>query len=275
MMADLWDAVQDLSNWNKGRAVVLRGANGIFSSGADLDFVMHPAVFTQEGGRQMSIFMSTTLAALRALQLTSVALVERVALGGAAEIAGAADFRVLTEDALVSYLQATIHIAPGWGGMARLVSLVGPTRALELLQSGRRFTAREGLQIGYVQHIVPKPTGPTPAAAPTATTSTQTSKTSSKSPKRDAADPVLAACLAWLDDRVGGHRRPEVMRAIKSTVYAAHETALAIDGAQMQLDEIALFKPTWSTPAHRSAIEATLSGLHAKPTPNAKPTKPK
>ena len=279
MMADLWDAVQDLSNWNTGRAVVLRGANGIFSSGADLDFVMHPAVFTQEGGRQMSVFMSTTLAALRALPLTSVALVERVALGGAAEIAGAADFRVLTEDALISYLQATIHIAPGWGGMARLVSLVGPTRALELLQSGRRFTAREGLQIGYVQHIVPKPTGPTPAAsAPasnTATTSIQTSKTSSKSPKRDAPDPELAACLAWLDSRVGGHRRPEVVRAIKSTVYAAQETALAIDSAQMQLDEIALFKPTWSTPAHRSAIESTLSGLHAKPAPNAMPIKPK
>lgn len=266
MMADLWDAVQELSSWDTGRAVILRGANGIFSSGADLDFVMNPAVFTQDGGRQMAVFMSTTLAALRALPLTSVALVERVALGGAAEIAGAADFRVLTEDAFVSYLQSTIHIAPGWGGMARLVSLVGQSRALELLLSGRRFTAREGLQMGYVQHIVPK-------TSPISATSSTSSSSSSPKPNRKGAaeagvDPVLDACLVWLEARVGAGRRPEVVRAIKSTVHAAAERALEIDGAQMQLDEVNLFAPTWSTSAHRQAIESTLSRLRAKPPPS-------
>ena len=290
MMAALWDAVQELSHWNNGRAVILRGANGIFCSGADMDFVRHRAVFSQEGGRRMSLFMSTTLAALRALPLTSVALVEKAAIGGGAELAAATDFRVFTEDAIAQYVQATLSIIPGLGGLARLVALVGPTRALELLQSGRRLSAREGLQIGYVQHIIPKL-----QSQPTSTTSTLTSTTTStesskaptstttapeslipakvKAPKPSphqatGVDPVLAACVAWLDSVVGGARRPDVVRAVKLTVHAAAETALPIDGAPLQLDEIARFMPMWATPAHCDSIQEAMRAIKLKPKPN-------
>ena len=293
MMADLWDAVQELSHWNNGRAVILRGANGIFCSGADMDFVRHRAVFSHEGGRRMSLFMSTTLAALRALPLTSVALVEKAAIGGGAELAGATDFRVFTEDTIAQYVQATLSIIPGWGGVARLVALVGPTRALELLQSGRRLTAREGLQIGYVQHIIPKsqsqPTSTTTTTITSSTTSSEASKVPTstttapeslippkvKAPKPSphqatGVDPALAACVAWLDSIVGGARRPDVVRAVKSTVHAVAETALPIDGAPLQLDEIARFTPMWATPAHRESIQEAMRAIQSKskPKPN-------
>lgn len=278
MMADLWDAVQELSYWNIGRAVVLRGANGVFCSGADMDFVRHPAVFSHEGGRRMSLFMSTTLAALRALPLVSVALVERAAVGGGAELAAAADFRVFTEDAIAAYLQSTLSITPGWGGTSRLVSLVGATRALELLLSGRRFTAREGLQYGYVQHVIPKSSTSASHTADSPNASSgknfsalpeapkpQSSKPFRESPHQSTPeDPVLVSCLAWLETIAGGVRRPDVVRAIKSTVHAAEEAALPFDAAPMQFDEIARFTPMWSTPAHRESIEGALRAIQSK-----------
>lgn len=297
MMADLWDAVFDLSQWTNGRAVVLRGANGVFCSGGDMDFVRHPAVFSHEGGRRMSLFMSTTLAALRALPLTSVALVERAAIGGGAELAGSTDLRVFTEDAIACYIQSTLSIAPGWGGTSRLVSLVGPTRALELLLSGRRITAREGLEIGYVQHIIPNPKSPksatatssaessTSTTAPTSSTATATTTTSASanhethngplpSTHGTSVDPVLGACLAWLERLVGGTRRPEVVRAVKSTVHMAEETAFAYEASQLQLDEMARFSALWSTPAHRKSIDDAMSAIQSKPKSKSK-SKPK
>ena len=55
---------------------------------------------------------------------------------------------MVTSKASVSFVQARMGVAPGWGGAGRLVQLVGRRKALRLLLSCRKVTVQEGLQMG-------------------------------------------------------------------------------------------------------------------------------
>lgn len=84
MMVKLAEAVDELEQWQNGKALVLRGSEGSFCSGADLSVVK--AINTPEEGNLMCAFMQRTLTRLGKLPLVSVAAVEGRALGGGAEV---------------------------------------------------------------------------------------------------------------------------------------------------------------------------------------------
>lgn len=84
MMVKLAEAVDELEQWQDGKALVLRGSEGYFCSGGDLSVVR--AINTPEEGNIMCAFMQRTLSRLGRLPLISVAAVEGRALGGGAEV---------------------------------------------------------------------------------------------------------------------------------------------------------------------------------------------
>lgn len=84
MMVKLAEAVDELEQWQDGKALVLRGSEGYFCSGGDLSVVK--AINTPEEGNIMCAFMQRTLSRLGRLPLISVAAVEGRALGGGAEV---------------------------------------------------------------------------------------------------------------------------------------------------------------------------------------------
>ena len=84
MMVKLAEAVDELEQWQDGKALVLRGSEGYFCSGGDLSVVK--AINTPEEGNIMCAFMQRTLGRLGRLPLISVAAVEGRALGGGAEV---------------------------------------------------------------------------------------------------------------------------------------------------------------------------------------------
>jgi enoyl-CoA hydratase/carnithine racemase len=65
------------------------------------------------------------------------------------------DFRFLAEDASVGQPEIKLGIIPGAGGTVRLSRLVGPSRAKEIIYTGRFVTAAEALQIGLADKVVP------------------------------------------------------------------------------------------------------------------------
>ena len=132
MMASIADAVDALTAWDEGALLVIRSSDPrAFCSGGDLAQVV-AAVDGPPAAAVMCQAMRTTLAALLALPMVSVAQVDGVALGGGAELATATDARVFGPDARLRFVQARLGIASGWGGVERLVALVGRTAALRI-----------------------------------------------------------------------------------------------------------------------------------------------
>ena len=107
MMVKLAEAVDELEQWQDGKALVLRGSEGYFCSGGDLSVVK--AINTPEEGNIMCAFMQRTLSRLGRLPLISVAAVEGRALGGGAEVS-----------AEIPYMQDIQRQSQGWSAMVHL-----------------------------------------------------------------------------------------------------------------------------------------------------------
>ena len=88
-----------------------------------------------------------------------VAAVTGYALGGGCELALCADVRFAAEDAVLGQPEILLGIIPGAGGTQRLTRLVGPSRAKDLIFTGRFVKADEALAIGLVDRVVPADRG--------------------------------------------------------------------------------------------------------------------
>lgn len=148
MMVRLAECVDELEKWQSGKVVVLHGMERSFCSGADLSIIK--AINTPEEGNLMCAFMQRTLTRLARLPLVSIAAIEGKALGGGAELAMACDFRLMSRDAEIQFLQVKMGLTPGWGGGARLVNQVGKQTALRLLGKAEKVNLSYGCQIGLV-----------------------------------------------------------------------------------------------------------------------------
>ena len=99
-------------------------------------------------------YMQDATSRLFNLPLVSVAAIAGHALGGGAELATACDFRIMKQAAKIGFVQVRLNLTTGWGGGTRLVKLIGRTKALSLLTSGRVLDAETALKIGFVDAIV-------------------------------------------------------------------------------------------------------------------------
>lgn len=107
-----------------------------------------------EDGLKMATLMQYNLARLQTLPMITMALIQGKAIGGGAEIAVTTDLRTITSSAKIGYVHCRVGIVAAWGGGARLVQLVGPSRAVELMSSGRLVGADEALSFGLVNNII-------------------------------------------------------------------------------------------------------------------------
>ncbi len=145
----LGDRIRELTEDPPG-ALVLWGGPRIFAAGADV------AEFNDEGGpeRAAAQFHLVT-GALAGLPRATVAAVNGYALGGGLELALACDLRVVAEDARLGQPEILLGIIPGGGATQRLPRLVGPSRAKDLMLTGRQVGAEEALRMGLADRVVP------------------------------------------------------------------------------------------------------------------------
>lgn len=83
-----------------------------------------------------------------------IAAVNGVAMGGGFELALACDIIVASQNAAFALPEAKVGLAALAGGMQRLPSLIGLKRSMGMLLTGRRVTAREGVEMGFVNEVV-------------------------------------------------------------------------------------------------------------------------
>lgn len=134
------------------RSVVLYGGEKVFAAGADIKEMRqmdHAAMIVRSRSLQESF------TAVARIPKPVVAAVTGYALGGGCELTLCADFRIAADNAKLGQPEILLGLIPGAGGTQRLARLVGPSRAKDLIFTGRQVAADEALAIGLVDRVVP------------------------------------------------------------------------------------------------------------------------
>lgn len=134
------------------RAVIIYGGGKVFAAGADIKEMRdmdHAAMVARARDLQDSF------TALARIPKPVVAAVNGYALGGGCELALCADFRIAADNAKLGQPEILLGLIPGAGGTQRLARLVGPSKAKDLIFTGRQVRADEALAMGLVDRVVP------------------------------------------------------------------------------------------------------------------------
>ncbi|WP_256840082.1 enoyl-CoA hydratase/isomerase family protein [Ornithinimicrobium faecis] len=216
-MAELEQHLEALED-SDARVLVIRGAGDrAFISGGDLKDLA--SIRTHADATAMAKRMRSLLDRIASLSIPTVAALNGAALGGGAEVAVACDLRVAADDIAIGFNQSQLAIMPAWGGVERLIDLIGRGPALHLMLSGSRLSAADAKGLGLVDRVAPRDAF-------------------------DAAAQEFAAALAAPP--------PSVSRAIKRTVNA-YQPAHHDHTAATAIDE---FATLWAAPEHWAAVEA-------------------
>ena len=160
MMEDLVDVVERSTDSEAVRVVVFRGAGRAFSSGDDIGEGMgerrrgsDPEGINAHRGLHYELVKG-----LLELPKPAVAAIHGRCHGAAWVLSLACDFRVGQSDAIVGDIRAQRAIFAGQGAPLLLPRLIGQSRAMDLLMTGRVIDAVEAERIGYFARIWPPET---------------------------------------------------------------------------------------------------------------------
>jgi len=182
-LGEAWDADPAV------RCIVIAGSEQVFAAGADVK-AMRERSFAEALSTPTARFWGR----MAGTRTPMVAAVSGYALGGGCELALLCDMIVASETAQFGQPEIVLGIIPGGGGSQRLARVVGKQKAMEIVLTGRRISAEQGHQMGFVNKV---------------------------SKKR-----------AWLEDAIAlaevvAERAPLAVRFAKQAVLAADETPLA------------------------------------------------
>lgn len=146
--------LETLQHDTRVRALVLRsGKDRIFVAGADLKAIrrMPPARVNDLIWLGQAVFER-----LARLKIPKVAAIHGACLGGGFEVTLACDWRIASdhESTKIGLPETQLGILPAWGGSTRLPRLIGLSKALDLITSGKVLGASAAKHAGLVSHVV-------------------------------------------------------------------------------------------------------------------------
>jgi enoyl-CoA hydratase/carnithine racemase len=147
---ELAEAVTGFDADEEIRCIVIAGNDEAFAAGADVKALAERSV-TDELSPTESFWRR-----MASVRTPMIAAVSGWALGGGCELALLCDMIVASESAEFGQPEITLAIIPGGGGTQRLARTVGKARAMELVLTGRRFTAQEAQAMGLVNQVTGK-----------------------------------------------------------------------------------------------------------------------
>jgi Enoyl-CoA hydratase/carnithine racemase len=132
------------------RILILAGAGGVFASGADIAELRDRRAADARQG-----INSTAFIRISELPMPVIAAIDGYALGGGAELAYAADFRIGTPTLKIGNPETSLGIIAAAGATWRLRELVGEPLANDMLLAGRILNAEEALAARLVTEVHP------------------------------------------------------------------------------------------------------------------------
>ena len=152
VQGELRAAAAEATERDDVKAVVVYGGERVFAAGND---VKEMADLSYADMVQISASVQSAVTAIARIPKPVVAAITGYALGGGCELALAADFRIAADNATLGQPEVLLGIIPGAGGTQRLSRLVGPSKAKDIIFTGRFVKADEALAIGLVDRLVP------------------------------------------------------------------------------------------------------------------------
>jgi enoyl-CoA hydratase len=151
MMRDLDDAILEARLDEDVHVIVIRGAGDkFFCAGANIKMLLSA---TPQFRYFFSLHGNETLMRLENTHKLIIAAINGHAVGGGLEIALACDIRIAKRGpGTLGLPEINLGLLPGMGGTQRLPRLVGKSRGLEMLATGKTVSVDEALQIGLVNH---------------------------------------------------------------------------------------------------------------------------
>jgi methylglutaconyl-CoA hydratase len=147
------EAFESLHGAEGVRVVFIRGAGGVFSAGADLEWMRDAIEQTEEDNREDAMAMAVMLKRLYDLPSLTVALVEGGAFGGGAGLAAACDMAIATQDARFAFSEVKLGLIPATVS-PYVVAAIGSRKARRLFATGELFDAAYAREIGLIDQVV-------------------------------------------------------------------------------------------------------------------------
>ncbi len=231
MRTEFIDALEAVASDKRIRALVLTGAGKAFCAGGDIAGMQRrmsapPGEVGFNGWhRQQRVHRTQTL--LYSMPKPTIAAVNGAAAGLGADVALACDFVIASEHASFTWSYVLRGIIPDGGGMYFLPRRVGPSKAKELVFTGRRVSSEEALRLGIADRLT-------------------------------ASDSLLAQAREWASELGSGSPTAIALaKGILNTSYESGVHEIFAQGSQAQ-------GICYTSTEHREAVQAFLSKSAAK-----------
>ena len=226
MQHEIIEAAAEADTRDDVAAVVVYGGERVFAAGADIKEMS--AMSYQEMVRH-SHLLQTFTRALAGIGKPTVSAITGFALGGGCEVVLSTDVRFAADNAKLGQPEILLGIIPGAGGTQRLSRLIGPSKAKDLIYTGRFVGADEALAIGLVDKLFP-------------------------------ADEVYAKSVEWAQQFVGGAAL--ALRAAKQSIDQGMETDLQTG---LEIERVQ-FAALWATADQKTGMDSFMENGPGKAT---------
>lgn len=161
MAEQLYTALKQVSYDPNVRVVVLRGAQGRFCAGGDIQSMKKRVdCYSQGASPETSVQtnmwnLNRLVLAIRQMEKPVIAWVEGACAGGGMSLAMACDFSVAAQNAKMTCAFTGVGLAPDMGSTMMMLRRASPARATDLFMTGRRFTGAQAADWGIITQAVP------------------------------------------------------------------------------------------------------------------------
>ncbi|MED1793301.1 enoyl-CoA hydratase/isomerase family protein [Brevibacillus nitrificans] len=156
LTANMWGELARLGRLagqsSKAKVILLRGTPGQFTAGADIKEFCEMSIEEAEHTFQQ---MEEAIRVFENVPMPVVAVVDGPAMGAGFILSLACDMRVGTTNARMGIPVGKLGITVGPSFLRRIIRLIGPSRATELIYTGKVIEAQEALRIGLLNQLLP------------------------------------------------------------------------------------------------------------------------
>ena len=153
MLSQLEAIARGFGEDEQTRVVVLRAEGDNFSFGADLEEIgsgTPPSTLKMRRDAELGAQM---MRSIRDIHQPTICAIQGISTGGATCIASACDFRIAAENGRMGYGEVKLDINLMWHAVPPCVQLIGPSRAKQMIMSGKLFPVEQLERWGFIDEV--------------------------------------------------------------------------------------------------------------------------